>query len=289
MPPRALARARPAADDASMPRRAALRPSVAALAALFAACAAPQPAPLPRADKQLPLPGEAFVLDGATAFVLLPATPPAGPQPWVLYAPTLPGLPSDAERWLFERLLRAGVAIAGIDVGESYGSAAGARRYDALYEHLVGARGFAKKAILLGRSRGGLMTLAWGADRPERVAAFAGIYPVCDLRSYPGLARAAPAHGLDEAGLAAALPAHNPIDRLERLARAGVPFFCVHGDQDVVVPLPANSQELCARVRAAGGSAELELLTGRGHDMDLGFFQSERLLAFVLRVAGRAG
>ena len=40
-------------------------------------------------------------------------------------------------------------------------------------------------------------------------------------------------------------------------------------------------------MRQAGGSAELELLPGRGHDMDLGFFQSERMLAFLLRVAGR--
>jgi pimeloyl-ACP methyl ester carboxylesterase len=184
-------------------------------------------------------------------------------------------------------LLQRGVAVAGIAVGESYGSAAGARLFDALYDHLVGARGFAPRAALIGRSRGGLMTLAWGADRPERVAAFAGIYPVCDLRSYPGLAKAAPAHGPDEAGLLAALPRHNPIDRLERLARAGVPFFCVHGDVDTLVPLAANSQELLARVRAAGGRAELELLVGRGHDMDPGFFRSERMLAFLLQALGR--
>ncbi|MBM3961530.1 MAG: alpha/beta hydrolase, partial [Planctomycetes bacterium] len=180
-----------------------------------------------------------------------------------------------------------GVAIAGIDVGESYGSAAGAGLYDALYDHLVGARGFALRAVLLARSRGGLMTLAWGADRPERVAAFAGIYPVCDLRSYPGLAKAAPARGLDEAALLAALPQHNPVERLERLARAGVPFFCVHGDVDTLVPLAANSQELCARVRAADDRAELEVLVGRGHDMDPGFFRSERMLAFVLQKLDR--
>ena len=274
---------------------ARLAPWFPLLALLFAAaCAAPPPPPpaplppLPRADKVLPLPGEAFVLAGREAFVLLPAAPAPAPQPWVLYAPTLRGLPSDAEVWLFERLLQRGVAIAGIDVGESYGSAAGARLFDALYEHLVGARGFAPRAALLGRSRGGLMTLAWGADRPERTAAFAGIYPVCDLRSYPGLAKAAPAHGLDEAGLLAALPQHNPIDRLERLARAGVPFFCVHGDVDTLVPLAANSQELLARVQAAGGRAEIELLVGRGHDMDPGFFRSERMLAFLLQALGRS-
>ena len=253
------------------------------LAGLLGACAAP---PLPRTDKVLPLPGEAFSLAGRDAFLLLPKEcAHAGPIPWVLYAPTLPGLPSTAERWLFERLLASGVAIAGIDVGESYGNAAGCALYDALHHHLTTVRGLAARPVLLGRSRGGLMTLAWAVDRPDRVAAFVGIYPVCDLRSYPGLATAAPAYGTDEAGLAAELAQHNPIERLAALAAARVPCFTVHGDRDVVVPFEANSGALAERVRAGGGNVEIEMLPGRGHDMDLGFFRSERLLAFVLRHA----
>lgn len=242
--------------------------------------------PLPRADKVLPLPGEAFSLAGREAFLLLPKVRAhEGPLPWVLYAPTLPGLPSAAEQWLFERLLASGVAIAGIDVGESYGNAAGCARYDELHRHLTTVRGLSARPVLLGRSRGGLMTLAWAVDRPERVAAFAGIYPVCDLRSYRGLAKAAPAYGMDAAGLAAELAQHNPIDRLAALAAARVPCFAVHGDRDVVVPFEANSGALAERLRAGGGSVEIEMLPGRGHDMDLGFFRSERLLAFVLRHA----
>ena len=41
--------------------------------------------------------------------------------PWVWYAPTLPGLPGQEERWMFEKLLVAGIAIGGVDVRESYG------------------------------------------------------------------------------------------------------------------------------------------------------------------------
>ncbi len=259
-------------------------PLSVSFAVLLAACAGSPPPRLPAAAKQLPLPGEAFLLQGREAFVMLPANARA-PIPWVLYAPTLPAYPSDAEIWLFERLLAHGIAIAGIDVGESYGNAAGCAHYDALYDHVVGERGFAARALLLARSRGGLMTLAWAAGRPERVAAFAGIYPVCDLRSYPGLAKAAPAFGTTIEGLTAMLPGCNPIERLAPLAAARVPFCCVHGDRDTLVPLRENSQALAERVRSMGGEVELHVLPGAGHDMNPAFFRDEAMLAFLCRHA----
>ena len=53
-------------------------------------------------QKVLPLPGEVMSIRGHTAFVIVP--PSAGkPIPWVLYAPTLPGLPGTEEKWMFER------------------------------------------------------------------------------------------------------------------------------------------------------------------------------------------
>jgi hypothetical protein len=67
----------------------------------------------PSPTKSLPLPGDVFQLAGRTAF-LIPAKFVAPPsKPWVWYAPTLPGLPSDAERWMFERFTDAGISIAG--------------------------------------------------------------------------------------------------------------------------------------------------------------------------------
>jgi hypothetical protein len=44
-------------------------------------------------EKRLPLKGEAFTIEGHTAFLILPEKPKAGqPIPWVWYAPTLRGL-----------------------------------------------------------------------------------------------------------------------------------------------------------------------------------------------------
>ena len=188
---------------------------------------------------------------------------------------------------MFEKFLAAGIAIAGIDVGESYGSPDGRALFTAFYAELHGRRGLSATPVLLGRSRGGLMLLNWAAEHPENVAAFAGIYPVCNLASYPGLEKAAGAYALTPAELAAQLTRHNPIDRLAPLAAARVPLFSIHGDADRLVPLADNSALLAARYRALGGTAQLIVPPGQGHSMWSGFFQSAELVDFVLRHARR--
>jgi pimeloyl-ACP methyl ester carboxylesterase len=244
------------------------------------------PTILPAAEapqKSLPFPGEVFQIEGRTAFVILPRQKPAArPIPWVWYAPTLPGLPGDAEKWMFERFAQAGIAIAGIDVGESYGSPSGRALYSVLYDHLTKQRGFAPRAVMLGRSRGGLMTLAWAVENADKVAGFAGIYPVCNVASYPGVARAAGAYGMTADELAARLAEHNPLDRLVALARAGVPLFAIHGDRDTVVPLEANSGEMRKRYAALGGKMQLVVPPSQGHNMWVGFFQCQELVDFVI-------
>jgi hypothetical protein len=234
-------------------------------------------------EKQLPLPGDVFTVEKSTAFVIPPKQPAAGiPTPWVWYAPTLPGLPADSEKWMFERFLAAGIAMAGVDVGESYGSPRGRAVYSELYRELVDKRGFARKACLLARSRGGLMLYCWAAENPERVACIAGIYPVCNLRSYPGLAQACGAYGLTVEAFEQQLAQHNPIDRLTPLAKAKVPIFHIHGDVDQVVPLEDNSAEVARRYRALGGSMQLVVPPGQGHNMWPGFFQCQALVDFVI-------
>ncbi|MFM7752751.1 MAG: alpha/beta hydrolase family protein [Opitutaceae bacterium] len=279
---------------AAKPRWVHRRPSAVALRLLAFAFLAFTGVALARGgeaapEKRLPLPGEMWRIDGHTAF-LIPAAepPPAGrPKPWVWYAPTLPPYPGDAERWMFERFTRAGVAIAGIDVGESHGSPSGRAAFSALYAELTRPRGYSARPVLLGRSRGGLQLINWAAVHPAQVAAFAGIYPVCNLASYPGLAKAAPAYGLTVEQLTADLTRHNPVDRLAPLAAARVPFFAIHGDVDRLVPLEANSGLLRDRYTALGGTMTLIIPPGQGHSMWPGFFQSEELVAFVLKNAFR--
>jgi hypothetical protein len=246
------------------------------------------PAEAGDAVKELILPGESFLVDGRPAFVLLPPeSQRKEPQPWVLYAPTLPGLPDEHEKWMHEQFLAAGVAVAGIDVGEAFGSPAGRTLYDALYRELTARRGFAKQCCLLGRSRGGLWNASWAIHNPDKVAGMAGIYPVFDLTRWPGVEQAAAAFELSPEQLAAQLDEHNPIARIDVLARARIPVFLIHGDEDSVVPLDQHSAEVVRRYRDVGSAdlVQLSVAAGQGHNYWPGFFRCQELVDFVIRTA----
>lgn len=253
---------------------------------------APAPAAAPSQPKgsgavpRLALPGtENITVEGRPAFVFLPlAAKRTNPQPWILYAPTLPAYPDEAERWMHEQFLAAGIAVAGVDAGEAYGSPKSQMLFDALYRELTGKRGFAVKPCLLGRSRGGLGVSSWAIANPGRVAGIVGIYPVFDLRTYPGLKNAAPAYGFTPAELEARTDEFNPVARIAVLAKAGVPAALIHGDADTVVPLKENSAEFFRRYKEAGAESLVKLIVieGQGHNMFEGFFHSQALVDFAI-------
>jgi dipeptidyl aminopeptidase/acylaminoacyl peptidase len=238
--------------------------------------------------KELILPGEAFLIEGRPAFVLLPEEEKrTTPQPWILYAPTLPGYPDSHEKWMHEQFLAAGVAVAGIDAGEAYGSPRGTELMTALYDELTQKRGFAAKPCLLGRSRGGLWGSAFAIAHPDKVAGIVGIYPVFDLTTYPGLEKAAPAYEMTPEELRASLPQRNPIDRADVLAKAKIPVCIIHGDEDAVVPLKENSAALAAAYERAGAGDAVQLIVakGQGHNFWEGFFRCQELIDFAIQQA----
>lgn len=235
--------------------------------------------------KELILPGDSFLVSGRPAFVLLPPIEKRqSPQPWIMYAPTLPAYPDSHEKWMHEQFLAAGVAVAGIDAGEAYGSPDGQELMTALYDELTTHRDFAPKVCLLGRSRGGLWVSSWAIANADKVTGIAGIYPVFDLTTYPGLKRAAPAYGLSVEELSKSLDQHNPITNIDKLAQAKIPVFIIHGDEDTVVPLKENSATLMQRYEAAGAADVAELITvaGQGHNFWEGFFRCQPLVDFAI-------
>jgi pimeloyl-ACP methyl ester carboxylesterase len=223
-------------------------------------------------------------VEGRIGFVILDASVEVeGPRPWVWYAPTFIGQNPGAENaWICERLVAKGYAIAGVDVGESYGSPYGTRIYGEFYDLAREQYGLAEKPALMAQSRGGLMLYNWAIENPTRVACVVGIYPVCDIRSYPGVERAYSAFRISERNFVNRLGEFNPIDRLEPLAKAGVPVLHIHGDSDTVVPLEENSRELATRYRSLGGDAEVIVVPGKGHEAVPEFFHRQELLDFLL-------
>ena len=232
--------------------------------------------------KKLPLPGTQFQVAGSNAFLISPEKETINPKPWVWYAPTLLPYPGPEEKWMIEKFLSAGISIAGIDVGESYGSPKGRATFSEFYLEMTKNRNFSPKPALLGRSRGGLMLYNWAAENASSVGCVAGIYPVCDVSSWPGLEKAAPAYGLTAEELKKKLKENNPVDRLAPLARAGVPIFHIHGDSDVVVPLEANSGTVANRYKELGGKMTLVVPKGQGHNMWRGFFECQELVDFII-------
>lgn len=230
---------------------------------------------------RLPCTMDLFEVSGCRAFLIRPKNVPAGvPMPWVWYAPVI-GNPSPNPAWMLQQWVDKGIAMAGVDVGESYGSPRGRQVFTAFWELLTKHYRMSQRACLLPQSRGGLMLYNWAAENPSRVACIAGIYTVCDLRSYPGLKRACGAYGLSEAELELRLMQHNPVDRLSPLAKAQVPILHIHGDVDKLVPLERNSGELARRYRELGGPMKLIVVPGKGHQVCDEFFRCQELVDFI--------
>jgi len=238
------------------------------------------------AQEVLPKTAEVFEIDGHKAFLYAAPKPAAG-KPWLWYAPTLNGVSLFGRKMYFEAFMKAGISIAGYDLGEVRGAPASTAKFTLFYDEMV-KRGYSAKPILLGQSRGGMMTLAWAFRHPEKVRAWVGIYPVCNLASWPlknSKAQTLADFGMSEEELVAKLSEFNPVDNLKGLLENKVPMFVVHGDSDVVVPYELNTGLLKERYAAGGGQISVKVIPGEGHKEGPSFFECQELVDFVLKQA----
>jgi len=199
--------------------------------------------------------------------------------------PTLPAHPDTSHSWYIDKLLEKAISFAGCDQGEVRGSPKSVGRFTKFYNEMVD-RGYSKKPILLGQSRGGLMMLSWAVKNPNKVKAFAGIYPVLNLRSWPmtrNLSSTLADFEMDQDTFLKTVDLHNPIHQLEGLAQAKVPLFMVHGDSDRIVPLEDNTEIVINRYTKLGGGAEVKVVPGKGHQVGDDFFKSKELMEFIIQ------
>jgi predicted esterase len=238
-----------------------------------------------RSDAPVPGKPAVFEVGGHKAYLFEPAVPAAG-KPWIWYAPTINGDVIIARhKKYFDAFMKEGIALAGFDLGEVRGSPASSARFTGFHDAMV-ARGYSQKPILLGQSRGGLMTLAWAFRNPDKVRAWAGIYPVCNLTSWPmksSRKETLADFALTEEALLPRLAELNPVDNLAGLAAKKVPMFSVHGDKDGPVPLEENTALLKQRYEAAGGDFQLKIIPGGGHEVTPAFFECQELIDFIIR------
>ena len=254
-----------------------MRPALALLTAVLLAPLAPLHADPPKAD--------IFDIGGNKAFVHASPQPAKG-NPWIWYAPTIKGdVLIVRHKVYFDAFMNAGVAIAGFDLGEVRGAPGSTARFTLYYDAMV-KRGYSPKPILLGQSRGGMMTLAWAFRNPDKVRAWVGIYPVCNLSSWPlqrSKTETLADFAMTEQDLIARLGEFNPISNLAGLAGRKVPMFSVHGDNDVVVPYNDNTRLLKEHYEAAGGTCSVKIIPGGGHEVTPAFFECQELIDFVIK------
>ncbi len=130
------------------------------------------------------------------------------------------------------------------------------------------------------------MMLSWAVRNPTKVAAYAGIYPVQNLRSWPmkwSLGATLRDFQMDEKTFIQRINEHNPINHLGGMAKAKVPIFIVHGDSDKTVPLKENSEVVRDRYKKLGGKIDVEITTGAGHQVRDAFFKSKNLIEFLIK------
>lgn len=235
-----------------------------------------------------------FDVEGAKAFVVKPRRPRADKlKPWVWYAPSLTKpdgsweLPSERHARVIDRLLDEGFYFCGVDVGESWGSPAGRETYTKFHRRLVDGYGLDARACLFPVSRGGMMHYNWAAEHPEAVRCIGAIYPVCEMTSPARLEALSKAYKQTPEQLVQDRKLHNPIERLEPLAKAGIVILLLHGDMDKAVPLETNSAELARRYKDLGGQIELIVAPGKGHEFAPEFWENPRLPKFFLEQGTR--
>jgi len=264
-----------------------------AILAPSAGAAAPRPADLPKAPLTLKdFERRDFRVGRHRAFIILPKTPAAdGSKPWVWFIPTLRDkYPNQWHDWLLERLLRAGFAIAGVDIGESWGNPKGRLMFSRFHTEIVKKYALSPKACLFAEDRGGLMAYNWAAENVKNVKCIGAVYPVCKLTDGPFFARVYDLTGTgddkkNEAAFKLQFKNHNPLDRLAPLAAAKIPLFHLHGGEDKLVPVYSHSAEMLRRYIKLGGPMTLIVRRSNRHEAALEFFESSELLNFFLAQA----
>ena len=149
--------------------------------------------------------------------------------------------------------------------------------------------------VVLGGSSGGLTVLGVLADHADLVAGGVASYPVSDLRALTEVDHRFEAHYTDtlvapndgSVESVAAFAELSPIHRAERITK---PLLLMHGTDDPVVPI-AQSEELVAGIRAAGGDVDFVVYDGEGHgfrDPAVVTDEYERTEAFLHDATSRA-
>jgi pimeloyl-ACP methyl ester carboxylesterase len=233
-----------------------------------------------------------FTVNGKPAIVVVPKEPLPG-KAW-LWRGEFFGAFANADA----ALVTNGFYLVYLAVPDLFGSPAATKCWDAFYEELTGKYGFAKKAALIGLSRGGLYCYNWAIANPDKVACIYADAAVCDFKSWPGgklkglgkgdgsadeWQKLLRAYGFKSDAEAVAYQG-NPVDNLKPLADAHIPLLHVYGDADTTVPWDENTGLIAEHYHKMGGSITLIRKPGVGHHPH-GLEDPTPIVEFIMKYA----
>ena len=228
-----------------------------------------------------------FQFQGMEAWVVEPNKPIGGGLfSWCLMFPD-----AFTERCAAPQLLERGFYHVYLTVGNTFGSPEAVKQLASFHQFLI-QRGFAKRAVLIGISRGGLYAHRYGSEHPENVSVIYGDAAVLDMKSWPGgkgKGKGSPgdwqamkqSYGFQSESDAMAYDG-NPIDRLAPLSKQKIALVYVVGDADDVVPYEENTSLVEARYKELGGTVEVYHKPGVGHHPH-GLDDPKPVVEFIVR------
>ena len=210
-----------------------------------------------------------FEVSGKLVLVIAPKSDAPG-RPWVWHGEFFGHKPAPDIA-----LLERGLHVVYMSVPDMLGSPLAVAYWNVFHKELTDRYGFAKKAALVGLSRGGLYCYNWAAANPDKVACIYADAPVCDFKSWPGgfgkgkrsandWKSVLNLYGFRDTDEAKAYT-KNPVDNLAPLAAAKVPLLHVYGDADEVVPWDENTGVIAERYKKLGGDITLIAKPGLKH------------------------
>lgn len=202
-----------------------------------------------------------FEFNGRNCRIVCPEKPATG-SPWIWNA-RFPDWHSDID----SILLSEGFYVTYINTDDLIGSPKAVKAWDEYYTYLTNGLNFSEKAALEGISRGGLYVYNFAKKYPWRISCIYAEAPVCDFKSWPGGFGAGKGSPTDwklikevygfKDDVEAKAYMNNPIDNLEKLAKAKVPILHMIGLNDIIVPPAENSLVLVDRYVKMGGIATI--------------------------------
>lgn len=206
--------------------------------------------------------------NGVEYYLVLPHRRAAG-NPWMIRA-RFWGHEPQADIAMLEH----GYYLAYCDVADLYGSPTAVKRWNTFYQ-IMRKAGAARKVVLEGMSRGGLIVYNWAAANPSKVACIYADAPVMDIKSWPmgvggskgssnDVSKMLKAYGFTS-NIDAMEWKKNPVDHARVLAKHRVPMLHIVGDDDDIVPIKENTSAFEINVKKYGHVVQVIHKPGIGH------------------------